>query len=168
MIQKNQKWYKLFEILAEHQNKEFSIRELSEKSKIPSASVQRYIVEMKKLKLLDKRNKLILDSYSKFLKTFYFIEKMHKIGLINHLELSFNASVIVLFGSVRKGEYDNESDVDIFIESTKDIELDLKKYETLLGHKIELFVKKSIQELPSHLYNNVINGIKLSGYLKAK
>ena len=44
----------------------------------------------------------------------------------------------------------------------------MKKFEAKIGHKIDLFVKPSINKLHDNLFNNVINGIKLFGSLKIR
>jgi len=175
MGQRNQNWDKILELMFEYPNQKFSVREISKKIKIPSSSVQRYIQELKKQKLVDKNNKLIINQYSKFLKTFFIIKKMLDIGLIDYIEKALVPETIILFGGARKGEYDHESDIDIFIATTKKYpkeghkqKLDLKKFEKILNHKIDLFINKDIQELPDNLFNNVINGIKLRGYFKIK
>jgi predicted nucleotidyltransferase len=92
--------------------------------------------------------------------------RLYEIGLIDYLEKKLVPETIILFGSIRKGEYDNESDIDIFVASTKKAKLDLKKFEKILGHEIQIFIEKDINDLQVHLKNNVVNGIKLSGYFK--
>ena len=87
---------------------------------------------------------------------------------MQYLEKGFNPSCIILFGGARKGEYDKESDIDIFIESTKEAKADLAKFEREMGHLIQLFIEKDINDLNPRLRNNVINGIKLRGYFKVK
>ena len=96
------------------------------------------------------------------------IDKTYRIGLIEFLENELNPSLLIIFGSIRKGEYDRESDVDIFVESSVSKDLDLRKYGKMLGHNIQLFVESDIHKLPLNLFNNVANGIKLTGYLKIK
>ena len=46
--------------------------------------------------------------------------------------------------------------------------VNLKKFEKKLGHKIQLFVESDINKLHSNLFNNVVNGIKLFGSFKIK
>jgi len=58
--------------------------------------------------------------------------------------------------------------IDLFIETTVKKELNLKKFETKLKHKIDLFLKPKINQLPKNLLHNVINGVKLMGYLDLK
>ena len=84
-----------------------------------------------------------------------------------------NPKAIVLFGSYRKGEDISGSDIDIAIE--KD---DVKEYTTVrlnellnlekrLDRKIQvhLFNRKSVDV---NLFNNIANGIVLSGFLEVK
>tara|TARA_Y100000310_G_C20656546_1_gene802242 strand:- start:407 stop:913 length:507 start_codon:yes stop_codon:yes gene_type:complete len=168
MVLKFQKWYKLLNVIFEHPNEEFTVRKLSKLTKIPNTSIQRYLNLLKKEEIINKENKAQQNSYVKFLKSFYFIDKLHQVGLIDHLEKELIPSTIVLFGSIRKGEYDKDSDIDIFIESTKKQKLNLSHYEKLLNHKIQVFIEKDIKDLPPRLLNNVINGIKLRGYIKIK
>lgn len=168
MAQTNQKWDKILELVFEFPNQKFSIREISKKTNIPSSSVQRYLKELRKEGIIDKENKFVISSYSKFLKTFFIIKKMHNSGLIDYIEKTFIPETVILFGAIRKGEYDNESDIDIFIATTKKQKLELKKFEKKLNHKIDIFIRKDIKELPDDLFNNVLNGIKLGGYFSIK
>lgn len=168
MVQLNQKWDKILELIFEFPNQKFSVREISKKTNIPSSSAQRYLKEFRKDGVIDKENKFVISPYSKFLKTFFIIKKMHNIGLIEYIEKTFVPETIILFGAVRKGEYDNESDIDIFIATTKKQKLELKKFEKKLNHKIDIFIGRDIKELPKDLLNNVVNGIKLGGYFSIK
>ncbi len=168
MVQKNQKWDKIYWLLFEDSSKSFTIREISKKTGIPTSSVQRYLKSLRKEGLILEDNRPIINRYFKFKKCFFLINKMFQIGLIDHLEEKFNASAIIIFGSVRKGEYEKNSDIDLFIESTKEIKLDLSDFEKKLDHNIQLFIERDIKNLPPKLFNNVVNGIKLSGYFKLK
>ena len=46
--------------------------------------------------------------------------------------------------------------------------VNLKKYEQKLKLKINLLFKERLQDVSPELLNNILNGIKLSGYLKLK
>ena len=168
MGQTNQKWDKILQLFFEYSNHKFKIREISKLTKVPSSSVQRYLERLKKEGLVSKENRANIIPYFKFNKTFFIIDKLFKTGLINYLEETLKPSTIVVFGSARKGEYEKESDIDIFVESTIKRKLDLKEFEKKLEHNIQLFIRKNIKELPKDLFNNVLNGIKLAGYLKIK
>ena len=168
MVQMNQKWGRILELLSEYPNKRFTIREIARKTGTPSSSVQRYLENLKKENIVSKENKLIINNHTKFLKSFFIIDKIYRVGLISYLKEQLNPSVIIVFGSIRKGEYDYESDIDLFVESTVKKEFDLGNFEKKLKHKIQLFVYSNINKLQPHLFNNVINGIKIYGSFKIK
>jgi predicted nucleotidyltransferase len=98
----------------------------------------------------------------------YYVEEIVKVGLIKYLVEELNPSCIILFGSFRKGDSVKESDIDLFVESSIKKDLNLKKFESKLGHKVDLFVENKISNIQENLFNNLINGIKLYGNLKIK
>lgn len=169
MEQKYQKWNKLIELFFEESEKHFTIRDIAKQTKIPQATVQRYVKALQKEGMLTEKNKANITPYFKFKKTFFLIDKLFTTGTIEFLETIYAPSIIILFGSVRKGEYDRESDIDLFIETTKEKkEILLKPFEKKVGHKIQLFIEKDINTLPTELRINIINGIKLRGYIQLK
>lgn len=101
--------------------------------------------------------------------------KMHKIiyninsilesNLIEFIEEKLMPKSIVLFGSYARGEDNENSDVDLFVECRKE-ELNLKNFEKKLNRKIELHFNDKFASYPSELKNNIINGIVLSGFLE--
>jgi len=125
-------------------------------------------MDLKKKELINQNNSANITPYFKFKKTFFIINKIYESGLINYIEKNLVPETIILFGGMRKGDYDYESDIDLFISTTKKTKLNLKKFEKKLKHNIHLFLKKDVNELQNHLFNNVVNGIKLSGYFKIK
>jgi predicted nucleotidyltransferase len=158
---------KIIELFYENPSKSFTVREISSKTKIPKSTVHKYITQLKKEKMITEENQASDSNLFKTKKTFHYIEKMIKIGLLDQIEKELNPSCIILFGSFRKGESDKDSDIDIFIESSKR-EINLKNFEEKLGHEIQLIIENDIHKLPDRLFNNVINGIKIGGYFKAK
>lgn len=170
---KYQEWNRLKELFYEESNKSFTVRELAKQTKLPVSSVQRYLQQLKEEGFINENNQAIITNHFKIKKAHYFIEKLFELGLLEFLEQKLQPSVIILFGSIRKGEYTAESDIDLFIEQPtldkkKPLSLTLNKFEKKLNHKIELHIEKSINDLPAPFYNNVINGIKLYGYVKVK
>ena len=87
-------------------------------------------------------------------------------GLIEHLEETLMPKCIILFGSYEKGEDDEESDIDIFIE-TEESEVKLDKFEKILSRKIQLHFNPNFKNYPIELKNNIANGTVLNGYLEA-
>jgi len=159
---------KILRVYFENSGKGFTIRELSRLTKIPRSTVQNKLVSLKKDRLINRENMAEDNKLFRIKKINYYVEEIVKSGLINFLVEKLNPSCIILFGSFRKGEYDKESDIDLFVESPFDKKLDLKKFERKLSHKIDLFVEKNIKNLDSNLFNNIVNGIKLYGSFKVK
>ena len=153
---------KILRVYFENPEKEFTIREISSLTKVPRATVHKKLKELKQEKYFED------ELFFKIKKSNYYIEQIFSVGLIDYIVENLNPTCIILFGSFRKGEYDKNSDIDIFVESFIKKDLDLKKFENKLGHKIDLFVETSLNKLNSNLFNNVVNGIKLYGSFKLK
>jgi predicted nucleotidyltransferase len=168
MVQKTTKRNKILKIYFEHPHRSFTVREISKLTKIPTSTVQRYLVHLKQEKIIDNKNMANLTTYFKFLKSSAIIDKIYRSGLLEYLDEVLLPSTIILFGGVRKGEYVKESDIDLFIASTKRKKLDVTRFERKIGHNLDLFIEKDICDLPPRLLNNVVNGIKLQGYFKVK
>ena len=101
------------------------------------------------------------------LKRVYILEQLHTSGLLSRL-LSSNAKTIILFGSMARGDWYKDSDIDIFVLG--DIS-DFKKstYERRLGRHIELHVfkdRKEIDDVKTGLIKNVINGYIVKGKIQ--
>ena len=101
-------------------------------------------------------------------KRIYALEQLYQSGLIAQLINLKNAKTIILFGSIAKGDWYKESDIDIFIYgSSKGLEKE--KYEKKLRKSIELHVfesREEIKEVKTGLINNVINGYLIKGQVQ--
>lgn len=157
---------KVLEVFYENPGKRFTVREISKRTKIPKSTGHKYLVELEKQGWLKEGQAANTDIF-KIKKSFFYIDKLYKSGLIDFLKEELSPSCIILFGSFRKGESDKDSDIDLFVESNK-ARVDLAKFERKLKHTIQLFIEKDIRDLPDRLYNNVVNGIKLSGFFKVR
>ncbi|PIN74229.1 hypothetical protein COV20_01280 [Candidatus Woesearchaeota archaeon CG10_big_fil_rev_8_21_14_0_10_45_16] len=155
---------KIREYYYEHPADAMTVRALALKLKLNRSTVQYHLQQLRKEGFIDKNN-LWVDSWSnKLQKSHYFTLKIASSGLVQYLESELGVSAIILFGSFSKGDSVKESDIDLFVECARQKQLELQKFERLLGHKIELFTKARIYQLPKPLLNNVVNGIKLKGY----
>ena len=168
MGQENSKMEKIMDVIFENPEASLKIRDISKNAKIPRSTVHRYLHILKKSNITDNNNKPIINNYTRFLKSVHIIKRIYTSGLIGYLEEKLLPSAIILFGSARKGEYSKESDIDLFIETTKSAQLEISKFEKKIKHKIQLFIEPDINKTPKELFNNLINGIKLTGYIKIK
>ena len=102
------------------------------------------------------------------LKRVYALEQLHKNGLIPRLLSLKTARTVILFGSIVKGDWYKDSDIDIFIFG--DIsDFDKNFYELKLHKKIELHIfknKKEIDEIKTGLIKNIINGYVIKGNIQ--
>jgi predicted nucleotidyltransferase len=94
----------------------------------------------------------------------YFKQKLENIKLIKKLEHEFVDPKIILFGSVSKGEINENSDIDIaIITISNQKEMNLSIEEKSLKRDIQLFVFKGLDKIPKELRNNILNGYNLFG-----
>jgi predicted nucleotidyltransferase len=102
------------------------------------------------------------------LKRFYALEQLHKSKLISDLLNLQKAKTIIIFGSIIKGDWYKDSDIDIFVLG--DISgFNKKKYELKLHRTIELHIfknKQEIKEVKTGLIKNIINGYVLKGQIQ--
>jgi len=173
MLHKNK--LKIMKLFFEEPSKNFQIRGISRLTKIAVTSVKNYLEELQKDELVKKDKSTLYPSYVanqqnrlfRIYKQQFIIFKLYSSGLVDYLEDRLHPRCIMLFGSARRGEYNKDSDIDIFVQTSEE-SINLTKFEKILKHKISLFFEENINGLSSELFNNIINGIKLSGYLKLR
>lgn len=102
------------------------------------------------------------------LKRLYALEQIYKSGLIQQLLSLEKARTIIIFGSMVKGDWYKDSDIDVFIYGSAD-GLNKNLYEAKLNKKIELHIfkdKKDIKEVKTGLIRNVVNGYLVKGQIQ--
>lgn len=100
-------------------------------------------------------------------KKLYMLTKLYQSGMIKDL-ISLEAKVIIIFGSIAKGDWYKDSDIDIFIYGNPK-GFEKIKYELKLQRDIELHVFETLNEIKkvkSGLINNVINGYIIKGCIQ--
>jgi predicted nucleotidyltransferase len=102
------------------------------------------------------------------LKRVFALEQLHKSGLIPKLLSLTKAKTVIIFGSIIRGDWYKDSDIDIFVFG--DIsDFDKKVYELKLNKNIELHIfenKEEINEVKTGLIKNIINGYVLKGQIQ--
>lgn len=99
------------------------------------------------------------------LKKIYALEKIHESGLISKLMSLKKTKTIILFGSMIKGDWYKNSDLDIFILGNYE-NFGKKIFEQKLKRQIEIHQfqnKKEIQGTKTGLIKNIINGYIIKG-----
>lgn len=98
-------------------------------------------------------------------KMLYNLNALLESKVIDFIEEKLSPKAMVVFGSYRRGEDTEDSDIDIFVECEEENVL-LEKFEQKLGRKIELHFNADFTTYPLELKNNIINGIVLFGFLE--
>lgn len=171
MLHKNK--LKIMELFFELPTKNFQLREVSRLSGIAVTSARKYLNELAKEGLVRKDNQTPYPSYVgnsvnplfRVYKQQVIILKIFHSGLIEYLEKETLPRCIIIFGSARKGEYTTKSDIDIFVQSSGKT-INLRKYEQILRHKINILFEPELNHLSNELMNNIINGVVLYGFIK--
>lgn len=102
------------------------------------------------------------------LKRVYALEQLHKSGLVPKLLSLKTAKTIILFGSIAKGDWYKNSDIDIFVLG--DISNFNKNiYELKLRKHIELHIfqnKEEIENVQTGIIKNIVNGYVVKGRIQ--
>jgi predicted nucleotidyltransferase len=158
-------------------NKTFHVRMLANETKLSTTAVVRSLEELEQFQIitveetsLTKNVKANLSSHSyPFYKTIFNLYLLKKSGIIENLVQIFKPQTIVLFGSFAKGEDIEESDIDLFIQTSQQKEISFKQkeeYEKILSRGINIHCIPSLQQASNEFKNALANGIVLYGYLK--
>jgi len=187
----NKKYLTLYEETAKHRimktlfkfsDVEFSLSDLAKEAGVAKANIGKILAELEKLGLIDitKLSKIWRIKANKenwnFQKSkiVYNLNFVYQSGLLEFLIDYFkNPTSIAFFGSFRKGEDISTSDIDIAIEdkTIRDYEViglkELLDFEKIINRKIQihLFNRKKVDD---GVFNNIANGIVLSGFLEVK
>ena len=151
------------------------VRQIEKTLKLPLPSVIRYCSELKNEGLLTttKIGNVIFYVANRINNNFILEKKLFNIkqvceaGLIDYLKKELSNPVLILFGSYAKGEDTENSDIDLYIETSSKEGINLNKFEKILNRKIQVLRHKSIKEVKNkHLANNIINGVILNGFIE--
>ena len=151
------------------------VRQIEREIKMPLPSVIRYCKELEEEEILKKESISGVSTYSadrnskKFLvaKRLFNIGLIFESGLIEYIVKEYFNPVVVLFGSYSKGEDTEDSDIDLYIETSSKKEIRLIKFEKTLKRKIQAFKYSNINQIKNtHLSNNIINGVVLNNFLE--
>jgi predicted nucleotidyltransferase len=168
---------KVAEVFFKEPLQDHYLKEISKKANLAHTSVKNYLEDLKREAVIKEsiqkrgsrnfpiykanRNsgnyKIEKRNYNRHNPSFY--------DLLNYISTNIMPQTIILFGSYNKGEDDEESDIDIFLQCKKQ-KIDLSQYEKELHRKIQLHMYNNFKKVPKELKNNIINGTVLRGFLE--
>ncbi len=158
-----------------HPTVKLRVRQIEREVTVPLPSVIRYTKELEKEGILKRIEIAGVITYSaerasqKFLfqKKLFNLQQLFASGIVEFLVKELSNPALIIFGSYSKGEDTEESDIDIYIETSISKNLKLEKFEKFLQRKIQHFSYKNINAVENKdLANNIINGITLNGFLE--
>jgi len=112
--------------------------------------------------------------YNQTIKIPYNLSMIYQSGILEHVfEQVSNPRAVVLFGSYRKGDDTDESDIDIAVEifGDEDVEITQTGVVSELGYRKNVPVNLHIftrNKIDLNLFSNIANGIVLSGFLEVR
>ncbi len=170
--------FKIAELIFNHPNRSFHIRELAKETGLSTTAVVSSIRDLDDSKIIrlektDLTTNVIADLDSESYRSYKKIFNLYRLeghSVIRTLIDAFHAETIVLFGSFARGEDIENSDIDLLIltnsKEKQDIAALLGKYEQGLNRKINLHILPALDKSSKEFKNAVANGIVLHGYLK--
>lgn len=100
-------------------------------------------------------------------KRLFSLSKMEQAGFLKHLTGLPKAQTIIIFGSMSRWDWYNESDIDVFIYGTTK-GLEYGKYRVALHRKLQIFVcqnKEDLKKFSPELLQNILEGYRVKGTL---
>jgi predicted nucleotidyltransferase len=158
------------------------LNELSSKVKISKSNANRVVNRLEKEGFLIKevigkswRIKCNKNNiYNKSKKLAFNLQLIYDSDILSKVNKKFpNAQAIILFGSYRKGDDIDKSDIDIAINLIGNNQLKIEELGTIekFGNRKNVMVNLYIfcnQEIKNNLFSNIVNGIVLDGFLEVK
>ncbi|MCX6815838.1 MAG: nucleotidyltransferase domain-containing protein [Candidatus Aenigmarchaeota archaeon] len=187
VIKENHKLYidtgiqKVVNILFKYPDKEFSLSDLAKEAGVAKANIGAMLEQLNRANFLEIirlskiwRIKARQESWEfRRAKMIYNYNMIYQADLVNFLNDYYkNPKAVILFGSFRRGEDITNSDIDIAVETDRGeyrIEeiKELSEIENFMERRIQihLFNRKNVD---INVFNNIANGIVLSGFLEVK
>lgn len=164
--------YKIMRVFFDEPNRKFQLRELERITGISLPSVKQHVEALWKKGFLKEVEGGVYKGYKSSMNRTYRILKkndlllrLEECRLIRDIEERCTPNCIVLYGSGVDGRDDERGDIDIFVQS-KEMEIELMKYENELKRTISLLFEPRIEKIDNKLKNTLANGVVLHGFLK--
>ncbi|MBS3102579.1 nucleotidyltransferase domain-containing protein [Candidatus Woesearchaeota archaeon] len=178
----NEAYQKAMAWFFSHPDREMSLNDLAEQLRISKTTAKRVVGELAGEGFLTKEvlgriwrikcNQRHPYNFTK--KVSYNLSLIYESGILEAIHKKIeNPRAIILFGSYRKGDDNEESDVDIAVEVLDNEEVRIAELGIIpvLGYRKNVPVNLYIfsrNKIDLNLFANVANGILLEGFLEAR
>lgn len=182
LLEPNEAYQKVIRWFFSYPTKEVSLNNLVKLTNISKTTARKVVKqlvkeEFLKVSILGKIWRITCNQshfYNTTRKIVYNLELIYRSGLIDALLSNFsNPRSIILFGSYRKGDDIETSDLDLAVEMLGDEETKIFEVGVLpqLGYREKVKVnvlKFSRNKVDKNLFANIANGIVLHGFLEVR
>ncbi|NOR85451.1 winged helix-turn-helix transcriptional regulator [archaeon] len=179
-LEETEAYNKIINWFFSYPQKEIGLSELSKELNISKMTANRYVNRLVDEKYLRKevlgriwRISCNLEHVYNFThKISYNLNMVYKSGILLEIhKIIPNSRAIVLFGSYRKGDDTEKSDIDIAVEVLDDEDLRIVELGVLpqLGYRKNVLVNLHVfsrNKVDLNLFSNIANGIVLEGFLE--
>ncbi len=149
----------------------FTIRAIARGLKISPPTVSNIVEKLEKNELVkivkeEVQHKVYGNLESEHFRDLKRIYNVFSVRGLKHLLVKeFRPNTIVLYGAYARGEDREDSDIDIYVDSRIEKEVNLETFEKELGRRIHLIVRDA-KKIPSELKRSLINGVILYGVIE--
>ncbi len=182
MLQINDIFYKkdkILDLFFEKPGSEFHLRQIARLAGVSTTAAKSKLKELEKIGMILSEKKVNMLTYRarmteeyKEAKKLYNIRRIRECHLTDYITKEMkHPEAIILFGSAARGENSEKSDIDIFVLADTKKEIDLENFEKKIGKKVNIIsmTRKEFEETKKkspEFVNNIINGIRLEGYIR--
>ncbi len=181
-IEKSEAYQKILNFFFSFPNKEMGLNELVKETKISKTNANQIVHWVVKEGFLKKEiigkswriSNNFNHKYNKTKKILYNLDLIYESGIIEKIRRKIlNSKAIILFGSYKKGDDDEKSDIDIAVEVLDGKPLRIEKLGIInkFGYRRNVEINLHIfsrNKIDINLFSNIANGIVLDGFLEVK
>ena len=166
----------MLELFFNSPTKQWRFKDILKTAKITRSKADKWLKLFCKenlIKRVKERNKMpyYIGNYDcpeyKSKKRVFALDMIYKSGLLSHLYSLEKAKAVILFGSLSRSDWYENSDVDLFIYGDSE-GLKIANYELKLHRDIQVFICENNKELAKYgegLIKNIIKGNLIKGDL---
>ncbi len=178
----NEAYQKVLQWFFSFPESEIGLSDLSEALKISKTTANRIVTQLSEegflgIKVMGRIWRISCNpehEYNYTRKVSYNLSMIYESGLIEEIHRRLpNPRAIVLFGSYRKGDDTDKSDIDVAVEvlDNEDVRIEQLGILPLFGHRENVVVNLFIfsrNKVDMNLFSNIANGIVLEGFLEVR
>ena len=168
MIQKCS-YFAVLEVFFKEPKSIHFIREIGRKVQLAQTSVRNHIKDLEKNKLIVAKKANPFDGFVSNRDNEEFLFYKQAYNFYSLLELKkliikeLYPKAIIIFGSYARGEDVEESDIDIVVITKVKKDIETKKLEKIMGRKISIMYKESLEKIEEPIKSNILNGWVIYG-----